>query len=519
MRAHLRDRFSESDMSDGFGLIPRNPKKVFLLKANPLIHHLPTELAVFKIRKWRVPSVLAKMDDSSVVLLWQDGPNAGIYGIAVPCGKAFMTDSSFFTPATHLEFYRYGFKEVKLRCIYIPPTPILSTTLQARGMIIREMRRPRAQLSTGCKLTRQAWSDLYDLMNDGRNSGVASTVGMSIIDQQTVVEFIHRRENQISLHQDDDADSQLSDPFALAQRIWNVLARPIVHGMPVNSASLSKLFGVTLSEIRAAIDLIDEICVLENLPRLASRILLNHESADLFEQLQNEHLQNEHLQYEHLQYEHLQYEHPQSILDKPIQLSSLTSKCAPRNFDWEHVANPFDFTLQCSSQEIMRELEKAPTLEQAADIYRTIKVRGTAQQIFARLMRRLYDRQCAFCGFSMPFALEAAHIKPWPFCTPGERLLASNGLLLCSVHHKLFDAGLISLAVSSTRRANSGYVVRVLAPNSLLCISRADVDYVKKLDGVAARLPQLREHRPKVEFLDFRKNWVAEKILLKSNAL
>ena len=156
-------------------------------------------------------------------------------------------------------------------------------------------------------------------------------------------------------------------------------------------------------------------------------------------------------------------------------------------------------------------------MEQAADIYKMIKVRGTAQQIFARLMRRLYDWQCAFCGFSMPFALEAAHIKPWTFCTPGERLLASNGLLLCSVHHKLFDAGLITLSVSRAKRfAGSGYVVRVLAPDSLLCISKADVDYVKKLDGEAPRLPQRREHRPKAEFLNFRKNWVAEKISLKA---
>jgi putative restriction endonuclease len=486
MGAQLLDEFSESERSDGFNLIPRNPKKVFLLKVNPLIHHLPTELAVFKIRKWRVPSALAKMDDCSVVVLWQDGPNAGIYGIAVPYARSFMTDSDFFTPATHLEFYRYGFKEVKLRCIYIPPTPILSTTLQAKGMVVREMKRPRAKLSTGCKLTRQAWSDLYDLMRQGKNSGVASAVEIAIADQHPVVEFIQRRENHVVFY---DGDSQLSDPYALAQRIWNVLTQSVVHGTSVNNISLSELFGVTLSEIRTVIALIDEICLLENLPRLASPILLNHESADL-------------------------YEHPHSTLDKPLQLSSGTLKSAARNFDWDQVPNPFDFTLQCSSQKIMRELETAPTLEQAADIYKVIKVRGTAQQIFARLMRRLYDRQCAFCGFSMPFALEAAHIKPWTFCTPGERLLASNGLLLCSVHHKLFDAGLITLSVSRAKRfAGSGYVVRVLAPDSLLCISKADVDYVKKLDGVAARLPQRKEHRPKAEFLNFRKNWVAEKIL------
>jgi hypothetical protein len=44
MPAYLLNDFSESERSDGFDLIPRNPSKVFLLKLNPLIHHLPTEL-------------------------------------------------------------------------------------------------------------------------------------------------------------------------------------------------------------------------------------------------------------------------------------------------------------------------------------------------------------------------------------------------------------------------------------------------------------------------------------------
>jgi len=167
MRAHLLDELSESERSDGFNLIPRNPKKVFLLKVNPLIQHLPTELAVFKIGKWRVPSALAKMDDCSVVVLWQDGPNAGIYGIAVPSARSFMTDSDFFTPATHLEFYRYGFKEVRLRCIYIPPTPILSTTLQAKGMVVRET---LSEIRTVIALLDEI-SKNYARIRDGSNFG------------------------------------------------------------------------------------------------------------------------------------------------------------------------------------------------------------------------------------------------------------------------------------------------------------------------------------------------------------
>jgi hypothetical protein len=497
MPAYLLNDFSESERSDGFDLIPRNPSKVFLLKLNPLIHHLPTELAVSKIRRWRVPAALSRMDDNSVVVFWQDGPNAGIYGIGVPFGQSFMSDSYFFTPPTHLEFTRYGFKEVKLRCIYIPPTPILLTILKKKATVVREMKRPRAKLRTGCKLTPQAWSELYDLMSRGKSSAADSAVATPITEQHPLVELVSRRENNVLFQNRDliqNGETQLSDPYALAQHIWNVLTWSVVHKTPVNYSSLSELFGAKLgeSEIRSVVTLIDEVCVLENLPRLASPILLNHES-------------------EHI-YELPQLTSAQSTAIEPLQLFLAPPKPAAGQFDWDQVPNPFDFTLQCSSHDIMRELETNPTLERAADIYKMIKVRGTAQQIFARLMRRLYDRQCAFCGFSMPFALEAAHIKPWPFCTPGERLLASNGLLLCSVHHKLFDAGLITLSVSRAKRStNSGYVVRVLAPNSLLCLSKADIDYVIKLDGVAARLPRLKEHRPKTEFLNFRKNWLAEK--------
>ena len=489
MRAHSQDDFSESESSDGFNLVPPNPKKVFLLKVNPLIHHLPTELAISKIKKWRVPDLLANIDKDSVVVLWQDGPNAGIYGIALPYTRDSTTDSYFVTLTWHLEPYRYSFGEVKLRTIYIPPTPVLSTTLPAEGKLVREMNRPGAKRRNGRTLHQKAWKEIYDLMRHGRNSKFSSPVEKDMAAQHPVVEFLQHPENPIYL---DDDDSQFLDPYALAQRVWNVLTQSVINATPVDNNALCELFGVSFREIRTAIALIDEICVLENLPRLASPILLNHESP-------------------------APSNHSPSTLAKPLQLTSVPVKRATRNFDWAQISNPFDFALQCSSQKIIRELESVTTLEQAADIYKTIKVRGAAQQIFARLMRRLYGQQCAFCGFSMPFALEAAHIKPWTFATQGERLLASNGLLLCSVHHKLFDAGLITLSASRTDHfADNEYVIKVLAPDSLLFISQADFDFVKKIDGAKARLPERPEHRPSPEFLDFRKHWVAENILRKA---
>ncbi|MGK5112019.1 phosphorothioated DNA-binding restriction endonuclease [Geodermatophilus sp. CPCC 205506] len=58
-----------------------------------------------------------------------------------------------------------------------------------------------------------------------------------------------------------------------------------------------------------------------------------------------------------------------------------------------------------------------------------------------------WDRQCAFCGFDgqaggVPVGLEAAHIRWVNLGGPDE---LDNGLALCSLHHKLFDRGVLGL--------------------------------------------------------------------------
>lgn len=58
-----------------------------------------------------------------------------------------------------------------------------------------------------------------------------------------------------------------------------------------------------------------------------------------------------------------------------------------------------------------------------------------------------WDRQCAFCGFDgqaggVPVGLEAAHIRWFKLDGPDS---LDNGLALCSLHHKLFDRGMLGL--------------------------------------------------------------------------
>jgi putative restriction endonuclease len=58
-----------------------------------------------------------------------------------------------------------------------------------------------------------------------------------------------------------------------------------------------------------------------------------------------------------------------------------------------------------------------------------------------------YEYRCAFCGFDgalnlVPVGLEAAHVR-WRAYEGPDAL--SNGLCLCSLHHKLFDKGVLGL--------------------------------------------------------------------------
>ncbi|MFJ8433845.1 phosphorothioated DNA-binding restriction endonuclease [Kitasatospora sp. NPDC094019] len=68
-----------------------------------------------------------------------------------------------------------------------------------------------------------------------------------------------------------------------------------------------------------------------------------------------------------------------------------------------------------------------------------------------RRMRELvltaYEFQCAFCGYdgmlgASTVGLEAAHVRWWSYEGPDE---VDNGLCLCSLHHKLFDKGVLGL--------------------------------------------------------------------------
>lgn len=85
--------------------------------------------------------------------------------------------------------------------------------------------------------------------------------------------------------------------------------------------------------------------------------------------------------------------------------------------------------------------------------------RATRDPNFRKRVLLAYEYSCAVCGFnvrlgnSTPIALEAAHIQWHQFGGPD---IETNGLALCSLHHKLFDLGAFAL-----RYSDGDYIVRV----------------------------------------------------------
>ncbi|MFF1790675.1 phosphorothioated DNA-binding restriction endonuclease [Kitasatospora sp. NPDC058243] len=74
-------------------------------------------------------------------------------------------------------------------------------------------------------------------------------------------------------------------------------------------------------------------------------------------------------------------------------------------------------------------------------------VRRQRDRRMRELVLKAYEFQCAFCGYdgmlgTSAVGLEAAHVRWWSYDGPDE---VDNGLCLCSLHHKLFDKGVLGL--------------------------------------------------------------------------
>lgn len=110
------------------------------------------------------------------------------------------------------------------------------------------------------------------------------------------------------------------------------------------------------------------------------------------------------------------------------------------SFDWRAQMNPFTYAMAGDTEETLAH-RLVTTPELADEVYRQVKVRGRAQVVFRKALIEAYGGACAFCGLTFAEALDAAHILPWSVCGSADRVSPLNGLLLCSNHHEMFDAG------------------------------------------------------------------------------
>lgn len=113
-------------------------------------------------------------------------------------------------------------------------------------------------------------------------------------------------------------------------------------------------------------------------------------------------------------------------------------------FDWKSIDNPFSDLKVAELDAISRELQENPV--KSSEKYVNILSRGNMQRVFRRAVLDAYDNKCCICGLTFEEGLEAAHIIGWKHAQPDLRINPKNGLSLCSLHHKLYDTGWISIS-------------------------------------------------------------------------
>lgn len=162
--------------------------------------------------------------------------------------------------------------------------------------------------------------------------------------------------------------------------------------------------------------------------------------------------------------------------------------------DWSQEENPFSFAVTGTIEnQIIEDLISNPT--SANDIYARVRVRGIAQSIFRQALLKIYNSSCAVCGLTYLIALEATHIIPWSE-NENERLNIKNGLLLCSVHHKLFDVGAFIINDDYSISVNNNM-------NEYPVQSEFDHKMLAEFNGTIINLPQNNQHYPDLRFIQY----------------
>lgn len=85
------------------------------------------------------------------------------------------------------------------------------------------------------------------------------------------------------------------------------------------------------------------------------------------------------------------------------------------------------------------------TEKDGTDVFYRIRVR-IGQAKWRKHLMENYNFKCALCDISESSLLIASHIKSWADSNRQEKVSNENGIILCALHDRMFDKGLISLS-------------------------------------------------------------------------
>ncbi|HEV8429807.1 MAG TPA: HNH endonuclease [Pyrinomonadaceae bacterium] len=157
---------------------------------------------------------------------------------------------------------------------------------------------------------------------------------------------------------------------------------------------------------------------------------------------------------------------------------------------WEEFNNNWDSlafeserllaNLTHQSVEEMNGLNEDELPKEGLERERLVRVRVN-QRFFRSAVLTSYESRCCITGLAIPTLLAASHIAPWAK-NPNNRMNPRNGLCLNLLHHKAFDAGLITITPE----------FRVRVSSTLIISSTGDVNHTlfQRYNDQSARLPR-----------------------------
>lgn len=171
-------------------------------------------------------------------------------------------------------------------------------------------------------------------------------------------------------------------------------------------------------------------------------------------------------------------------------------------YPWKKRENPFSYASDGSKlEDLAKKLVRFPLDRDS--LMKQVTDRSSRQELFRKALLITYKNQCAFCGLTLKEALEACHIVPWSEASDEERFSLDNGILLCSIHHRLFDAGQFTIR-------QSGEIIYRNPERRMGSKSGIDEIMTSKLHGKIAFCPAKKEYQPSEKLIDYHQkkhNW------------